>query len=208
MQSSIFGYFIYMLRTTLGYFLALIMVRFMGKRSIGELSAFDIVLMTGVGHIMSSVALDKELPLMEGILILSTIAVLEIALAFIAIKNRKIANIVNGKPTYLIKDGKLLKENMKKEKFNIYDLRQELRKKGIADENDVEKAIIEACGKFSVIKKYAEEPLRRKDLGIFKDGDSPQYLEQKFSELKSELNRLNMSLDNIIIEINKLKNKE
>ncbi|WP_054871617.1 DUF421 domain-containing protein [Caloranaerobacter sp. TR13] len=208
MQSSIFEYFTYMLRTTLGYFLALIMVRFMGKRSIGELSAFDIVLMTGVGHVMSSVALDKKLPLMEGVLILFTIAILEIALSFLAIKNRKIANIINGKPTYLIKDGKLLKENMKKEKFNIYDLRQELRKKGIADEKDVEKAIIEACGKFSVIKKYAEEPLRRKDLGIFKDGDSPQYLEQKFTELKSELNRLNMSLANIIIEINKLKNKE
>ncbi|WP_427338421.1 DUF421 domain-containing protein [Caloranaerobacter sp. DY30410] len=208
MHNSISGYFIYILRTILGYFLALIMVRFMGKRSIGELSAFDIVLITGVGHIMSSVALDKELPLMEGVLILFTIAVLEIVLSFISIKNRKISNIINGKPTYLIKDGKLLKENMKKEKFNIYDLRQELRKKGIADESDVEKAIIEACGKFSVIKKYAEEPLRRKDLGIFKDGDSPQYLEQKFAELKSELNRLNMSLDNIIIEINKLKNKE
>lgn len=208
MESSIIGYFIYMLRTTLGYFLALIMVRFMGKRSIGELSAFDVVLMTGVGHIMSSVALDKKLPLMEGVIILFTIAALEITLAFIAIKNRKIANIINGKPTYLIKDGKILKENMKKEKFNLYDLRQELRKKGIANENDVEKAVIEACGKFSVIKKYAEEPLRRKDLGIFKDGDKPHYLEQKFTELKNELNRLNRSLDDIIIEINKLKNKE
>lgn len=208
MYINFFKYLIYMLRTIGGYFLALVIVRFMGKRSIGELSAFDIVLMTGVGHIMSSVALNKKVPFIEGMLILFTIALLELALSFIAIKNRKIANIINGKPTFLIKDGKLLKENMKKEKFNIYDLRQELRKKGIDNENDVEKAIIEACGKFSVIKKYAEEPLRRKDLGIFKDGDSPQYLDQKFAELKSELNRLNTSLDNIIIEINKLKNKE
>jgi uncharacterized membrane protein YcaP (DUF421 family) len=199
---------IYLARAIAVYFISLTVVRIMGKRSIGELGAFDFVLMTGIGHILSAVALDREVPFHDGILVLVTLAVLEIILSVISLKYRRIGKIIEGKPTYLIRDGKILKANMKKEKFNLYDLRQELRKQGIDDETDVEKAIIEACGKFSVILKDAEEPLRRKDLGIYKDGDRPQYLDKKFAEMRNEIDRLNTSLNNLLVEVRSLKNKE
>lgn len=196
---------IYLARAVAVYFIALTVVRLMGKRSIGELGAFDFVLMTGIGHIMSAVALEKNVPFHDGILVLVTIAALEVILSVISLKYRWFARLVEGKPTYLIREGKLLKDNLKKEKFNLYDLRQELRKQGVDDETDVEKAIIEACGKFSVILKDSEEPLKRKDLGIYKDGDKPQYLDKRFSEVRSEIDRLNTTLNNLIIEIRKLK---
>ncbi|RKD32537.1 DUF421 domain-containing protein [Thermohalobacter berrensis] len=199
---------IYALRAIGGYFIALLVVRLMGKRSIGELGAFDFVLMTGIGHIMSSVALEKKVPFHDGVLILFVLAALELILSYISIKNRKIGKVIQGKPTYLIKDGKVLKKNLEKEKFNLYDLRQELRKQGIDDHNDIEKAVIEACGKFSVILKDSEEPIKRKDLGIYKDGDQPQYLDKKFSDLKSEIDRLNITLNNLIKEVRDLKKKE
>lgn len=199
---------IYLARAIGVYFLALLTVRLMGKRSIGELGAFDFVLMTGIGHIMSAVALERKIPFHDGILVLVTIASLEVILAVFAFKSRKFAKLIEGKPRYLIRDGKILKENMRKEKFNIYDLRQELRKLGIENEKEVEKAVIEASGSFSVILKEEEEPIKRKDLGIYADKDRPQYIDKKFYEIKSEIDRLNTTLNNLIIEVRKISNEE
>ncbi|MGO1369609.1 MAG: DUF421 domain-containing protein [Senegalia sp. (in: firmicutes)] len=195
---------IYLARAIGVYFLALITVRLMGKRSIGELGAFDFVLMTGIGHIMSAVALERKIPFHDGILVLITIAALEVILAIFAYKNRKFAKLIEGRPRYLIKDGKILKGNMKKEKFNIYNLRQELRIFGVNNEKDVEKAMIEASGKFSVILKKTEEPVKRKDIGIYKEDSRPQYIDKKIYEIKSEIDRLNITLNNLIIEIRKI----
>ncbi|MBS4537983.1 DUF421 domain-containing protein [Clostridium sp. D2Q-11] len=199
---------IYLARAVGVYFLALITVRLMGKRSIGELGAFDFVLMTGIGHIMSAVALERKIPFHDGILVLVTIALLEIVLAIFSYKSRKFGKLIEGKPRYLIRDGKILKENMRKEKFNLYDLRQELRKLGVDNEKEVKKAIIEACGKFSVILKEEEEPIKRKDLGVFKEDDRPQYIDKKFYEIRSEIDRLNTTLNNLCIEVRKLRNGE
>lgn len=199
---------IYLARAIGVYFLALLTVRLMGKRSIGELGAFDFVLMTGVGHIMSAVALERDIPFHDGILVLVTLAALEVILSIFSYKSRKFGKLMEGKPRYLIRDGKILKENMRKEKFNLYDLRQELRKKGIDNETEVEKGIIEACGKISIILKEEEEALKRKDLGVFNENGRPQYIDKKFYEIRSEIDRLNITLNNLIIEVKKSTNKE
>ncbi|KXZ39342.1 Uncharacterized membrane protein YcaP, DUF421 family [Alkalithermobacter thermoalcaliphilus JW-YL-7 = DSM 7308] len=187
----------YAVRILGGYAVALTVARLMGKRSVGELGVFDLVLMTGVGHIMSTVALDKEVPFHDAVLILMILVLLENIVSYIALKSRKLGELIEGKPMHLIRDGKLLFDNMKKEKFNERDLLQELRKKGIRKEEEVDQAIIEACGKFSVLLKEEEEPLKRKDLGIIKEGQSPKYLDDKFNEIKQELINLRREVEKI-----------
>lgn len=150
------------------YFLALLMIRLLGKRALGELGPFDFVVMTGVGHTVVSIALDKSIPFYEGIVILGTLAVLEYLVGFVSLKNQHLSNIIIGKPIILIDRGRIIKANLAKEKFNIDDLMQELRKKGIRDLCEVEKGILESCGGFSVILRKEDEPVTRRDLGITK----------------------------------------
>jgi uncharacterized membrane protein YcaP (DUF421 family) len=150
------------------YFLALLMIRLLGKRALGELGPFDFVVMTGVGHTVVSIALDKSIPFYEGIVILGTLAVLEYLVGFVSLKNQRLSNIIIGKPIILIDRGRIIKANLAKEKFNIDDLMQELRKKGIRDLCEVEKGILESCGGFSVILRKEDEPVTRRDLGITK----------------------------------------
>lgn len=156
----------YALRAVGMYFLALLMIRVLGKRALGELGPFDFVVMTGVGHMVVSIALDKSIPFYEGIVILATLAVLEFLVGFASLKNQGLSNLITGKPVVLIENGKILKKNLAREKFNVDDLLQELRKRGIRDLNDVEKGILESCGGFSVILRQEEETVTRKDLGI------------------------------------------
>lgn len=156
----------YALRAVGMYFLALLMIRVLGKRALGELGPFDFVVMTGVGHMVVSIALDKSIPFYEGIVILATLAVLEFLVGFVSLKNQGLANLIIGRPVILIENGRIIKKNLAREKFNVDDLMQELRKRGIRDVNDVEKGILESCGGFSVILRQEEEAVTRKDLGI------------------------------------------
>lgn len=156
----------YALRAVGMYFLALLMIRVLGKRALGELGPFDFVVMTGVGHMVVSIALDKSIPFYEGIVILATLAALEFLVGFASLKNQSLSNLITGKPVVLIENGKILKKNLAREKFNVDDLMQELRKHGIRDLHDVEKGILESCGGFSVILREEEETITRKDLGI------------------------------------------
>lgn len=167
---------IFALRAVGMYFLALIMIRVLGKRALGELGPFDFVVMTGVGHTVVSVALDKSIPYYEGIVILATLALLEYLMGYLALKNQTLSHLITGKPVILIDNGKIVKENMAKEKFNLDDLLQELRKRGIRNIAEVEKGILESCGGFSVIIKEEDEPVSCRDLGIKPNCDESSQL--------------------------------
>jgi uncharacterized membrane protein YcaP (DUF421 family) len=150
------------------YFLALIMIRLLGKRALGELGPFDFVVMTGVGDTVISVALDRTMPYYEGIVVLATLAILEYFIGYVGLKSGRLSNVISGVPVVLINNGRIIKENLTREKFNVDDLMQELRKKGIRNVNDVEKGILESCGGFSVILREENEAVSKKDLGIKK----------------------------------------
>mgnify|MGYP000955456539 CR=1 FL=1 len=156
----------FVLRAAAMYFMALLMVRVLGKRALGELGPFDFVVMTGVGHTVVSIALDKQLPFYEGIIILATLAVLEYMMSYAALKSHKLSNLINGKPVLLIDKGRIIKSNLAREKFNVDDLLQELRKQGIRDIDEVDKGTLESCGGFSVILKEEDEPVSLRDLGL------------------------------------------
>lgn len=177
---------IYIIRACGGYFLTLIIVRIMGKRSIGELGPFDFVLMTGIGDIMAFTVLETETPFHEGVIIMATLAIVEIMLSKITLKNKKMAIMIEGRPTKLIEDGKLIEENMVKEKISYFDIRKELRDHGIDDESQIKVATIESCGKFTVILKEEEDVVSRKDF-------------------KNEIDKLNKTINNLIIEVRKQK---
>lgn len=156
----------FVIRAVIMYVMALVMIRLLGKRALGELGPFDFVVMTGVGHTVVSVALDRSIPYYEGLIILATLAGLEYIMGILALKSQSLSNIIIGKPVVLIENGRIIRENLAREKCNVDDLMQELRKQGIRDIDEVERGILESCGGFSVILKEGDEPVTRRDLGI------------------------------------------
>lgn len=162
----------FILRAILMYLVALVVIRSMGKRALGELGLFDFVVMTGVGHILTSVALDQSLPFYEGVGVLVTLAAMEWLSGYLSIKNQRIARLISGCPVIMIENGRVIKENLSKEKFNVDDLLQELRKQGVRDIREVEKGILEPSGGFSIILRESFEPVTRGELGIKWEPDS------------------------------------
>ncbi|MGE5328814.1 MAG: DUF421 domain-containing protein [Deltaproteobacteria bacterium] len=143
-----------------------ILARFMGKKQIAQLSFFDYVVGISIGSIAAGFSIDPRISYQNGIISLIIWSLLSIIVAYLSLKNLKARKLLEGVSTILIENGKIIEENLRKERFNIDDLTEELRMKGAFNIADVEFAILETSGRISVKLKSQKQPLTPSDMGI------------------------------------------
>lgn len=140
-----------LVRTVIIYFVVFLIMRSMGKREIGKLSVFDLVISVMIAEIAVIVIEDMERSMWEGIMPMIILLLIQVGIAFIALKNRKIRLWFDGKPSFIIAKGKINREVMRKQRYNLDDLMQQLRENRVSSLADVEFAILETTGKLSVV---------------------------------------------------------
>lgn len=141
------------LRTVLIYVVMYLIIRLMGKREIGKLSVFDLVISIMIAEIAAIMIEDRERPLWEGLLPMGVLAATQILLALISLKSRTLRVLFDGKPSYLIENGKLNIKEMKKQRYTLDDLMLQLRENKVMNVADVEFALLESTGKLTVTTK-------------------------------------------------------
>ncbi|MCJ8011709.1 DUF421 domain-containing protein [Paenibacillus sp. KQZ6P-2] len=140
-------------RTVLMYFAILLTLRIMGKREIGKLSIFDLVISVMIAEIGVFVLEDVKRPILDGILPMATLVIIQVSIAYISLKSRKVRLLFDGQPSILVSKGKLQRSEMKKQRYNLDDLLLHLRGQNIHNIADVEFAILENSGHLTVIPK-------------------------------------------------------
>lgn len=148
-------------RTVLVYFIVFLTLRIMGKREIGKLSVFDLVISIMIAEIAVFVLEDLDKPILEGILPMMTLVGIQIFIAFISLKSEKLRRLIEGKPAYIIQNGQLNRNVMKNHRYNLDDLLLQLRQSKITDVADVEFAILEPSGKLTVVEKKSPVPPKK-----------------------------------------------
>lgn len=144
-------------RTVLVYFIVFLTMRIMGKREIGKLSIFDLVISIMIAEIAVFVLEDMKKPLLEGVLPMFTLVGIQILIAFVSLKSEKLRRLFEGKPAYIIHNGQLDRKVMKQHRYNLDDLLLQLRQSKVTNVADVEFAILEPSGKLTVVEKKTEE---------------------------------------------------
>lgn len=146
-------YLIIVSRTIILYLLILFLFRIMGKREIGELSLFDFVVFMMIAE-MAAVSIENTNdPIMRTIVPMSLLMLIQILFAFISLKSKRFRELVDGRPSIIINNGKIDEGVMRKQQYNIDDLLMQLREKNIRNIADVEFAILETSGKLSILEK-------------------------------------------------------
>jgi uncharacterized membrane protein YcaP (DUF421 family) len=140
-------------RTILTYFVVFLMLRLMGKREIGKLSVFDLVISIMIAEIAVFVIEDTKKPLVEGILPMVTLVGIQILIAYITLKNLWLRQVIDGVPSIIIDNGKIQRDEMKRQRYNLSDLMLQLRQNHISNVDDVAFAILETTGKLTVVRK-------------------------------------------------------
>ncbi|NSL53071.1 DUF421 domain-containing protein [Calidifontibacillus erzurumensis] len=185
-----------------------------GKKQVAQLSYFDYVTRITLGGVAAIMAVDVDMPYFYGVLVIVVWVGVTYLFDLIALKNKVVRDFIDGKGTVLIKDGKIMEDNLKKEQFTTDMLLKQLRTKNAFNVADVEFAVLEPTGELNVLLKPDRRPITLKDLNVkVPDESEPQtvIMDGKiFHEplatiglnpawLRTELDKLGVALENVFL---------
>jgi uncharacterized membrane protein YcaP (DUF421 family) len=155
-----------LVRSTIAFFSLLIFTRIIGKEQISQLTFFDYVLGISIGSIAASLTTDLSSRAWPHWIGLLTWAVLGYLMELITMKWRYAAKYLEGEPTIVIMNGKIMESALKKLKYRVSDILALRRNQGVFDVNQVDFAIIEPNGQISILKKPEYQNVINKDMNI------------------------------------------
>jgi uncharacterized membrane protein YcaP (DUF421 family) len=158
--------FILLIRTAILYLLVVFTLRIMGKRQIGQLQPYELVIAIMISDLASMPMQDTRIPLLHGIIPIITLLILQVIISLLELKSDKFRNIMDGKPNIVIKNGKFQIPVLRSQIYSVNDIMEELRIKGYFNINEIEYAILETNGELSIIPKSELEPATKKDLKL------------------------------------------
>lgn len=153
-------------RTLVSALILFVLTRLLGKRQISQLSFFEYITGITIGSITAYLSVDVDTHWYLGIISMAVWFLVSLGIEFVTIKSKKARDWIESKATVLIKDGKVMEENMKKEKLTNDELLEQLRKKSIFQASQVEFAVIEPDGSINALLKKEYQPLTPSHLGI------------------------------------------
>lgn len=152
-----YDYLLVSLKTILFLAVIIIILKIMGKRELGQLNTFDVVIFFVMSELFSlSIDSPSENVLLTLIPIF-IIFILQISISYVVLKSNKLRKILEENPAFIINNGEINFKNMKKLRYNIDDLMQQIRMQGIDNISEVKFAVLESNGNLSVIKKGEEK---------------------------------------------------
>jgi uncharacterized membrane protein YcaP (DUF421 family) len=134
------------------YLVVLIGVRLSGKREVGQMTPFDLTLLLLLSNAVQNAMTGPDTSVWGGVVAAGTLLVMNYVIAEVAGVNRRFRKFVEGQPSLLIHDGKIISAHMAKEHVSADELHRALREHGIADYKDVALAVLEVDGSISCLK--------------------------------------------------------
>ena len=148
------------------YIIVLIVMRFMGKREIGQLQPFELVISIMIADLASTPMSEIGIPITNGIIPILGLLVMHLLISLLNMKSIRAREILCGKPRILIYRGRIDENALIRERFTINELEERLRGKDVMNLSDVEYAILETSGEISVILKPNKRTVTPEDLNI------------------------------------------
>jgi uncharacterized membrane protein YcaP (DUF421 family) len=145
-----------LVRSGIMYLAALLVVRFIGKRGLGQLSPFEYLLVVAMGSATGDPMFYPEVPILHGVVVLATLVFLQKSVLNFAERSRPVASLVESTPALLVRDGHWLDDKLKSEDVSIDELLMKLRESGVRDIGEVEFAFLEPSGHLSVFRLRPE----------------------------------------------------
>lgn len=163
------------IRTIFLYIIVLIVMRLMGKREIGQLQPFELVVSILIADLASIPMADSGIPITNGIIPILGLLVMHLLISLINIKSMKARELLCGKPSILIYRGRIDEKMLKKERFTLNELQERLRGNNIVNIGDVEYAILETSGQLTVIPKPNKRNTIPQDFNIMPEYEGITY---------------------------------
>jgi uncharacterized membrane protein YcaP (DUF421 family) len=143
------------------YLFVYLLLRALGKRELGELTAFELVLLFVVGDLVQQSITQNDTSLTAAVLAIGTISMLILAQSYAVFRWRRSRPVLEGRPVVLLLDGRPIEGALHSERMTVDDLENSARAEGIANLADVRIAILEIDGKVSFITRGEDRPVSK-----------------------------------------------
>lgn len=188
-------YFSIILKTLFMYVFIIIVYRLMGKKEVGQLSIIDLIVSILIAELVA-LAISTEKSIFVSVVPISILVLVQILVSYLSLKSEKLRDIIDGKPTILIKNGKLNFTAMSKIRYSLDDLIMQLRLQGVKSIDKVKYAILENNGQLSIFDDNSEYPMPVILDGIV-DFDVLKELKKDFNWLNKLLKEKNIKLEDV-----------
>ncbi|MGZ8475396.1 MAG: DUF421 domain-containing protein [Candidatus Limnocylindria bacterium] len=141
------------IRATVIFFALYLLVRLLGKRELAQLTPFELIVLVVTGDLIQQGVTHNDFSLTGAILAVATFAFWASVLSWITYLSRRAERFLDGQPRVIVRDGLILRENLRHDRLTEAEIQSEMRLAGIAHVRDVAWAILERTGKMSFIKR-------------------------------------------------------
>ena len=155
-----------LIRTVILYILIIAGVRLMGKRQVGELEPSELVLSLLIADLASVPMQDLGIPLHAGVVPILALLSLTMILSVLTMKSIRFRTLMCGRPSIVVRDGKVDQGEMRRNRLTVDELLEELRGQGVTDLKDVQYAVLETSGQVSVLLRPQAQPVTPRQLSL------------------------------------------
>ena len=137
----------------LAYAALVLLLRISGKRTLARMNAFDFIVTVAIGAVFGRVVTARSVALAEAVAAFALLVILQYIMSALQIRFPAFASAVTSPPTLLFYSGRVLHQNLRKERLTEPELQTAIREHGVGSYNEVEAVVLESDGRFAVIKK-------------------------------------------------------
>ena len=163
-------------RTVILYFLIMIGLRLMGKRQIGELEPSELVLTMMISDLATVPMQDFGIPLLAGVIPILILLSLTLLMSQFSLLNLRFRALMCGTPAILIRNGKLQQAAMRKNRYTLDELLEQLRGQGYVSVDEVRWAVLENSGQLSILPWARQRPPTAEELGLTPEEDELPFI--------------------------------
>ena len=138
------------IKTIIIYLFVLLAVRLMGKREIGQLQPLELVVIIIIADVASTPMEEVGTPILQGIIPIFALVVAQLVLSYLNIKFPYLHKLICGKASVLISKGVIVEENLRRQRYTLDGLIEQMRVAGYPNISEIEYAILENNGTLSV----------------------------------------------------------
>lgn len=146
-------------KTLILYIVIIIAYRIMGKKEVGELSIIDLIVTILIAELAAISIEEVKKSIFVSIVPIMVLVIIQIGLSYFSLKNQKLRDFIDGKPSVIIKNGRVVFSQMTKLRYSLDDLLSQLREKGIKNIEEVDYAVLENSGNLSVFQNTKDYPI-------------------------------------------------
>lgn len=149
-------WWLFVVRAVAVYAVLMVLIRMSGKRTMGQFTPFDMLLIVLLGNAVQNSLLGKDTSLGGGLLLAVTLIVINWCVAFVTSRSGRVERVVEGVPVVLARDGQLFRSVLKRELVSEQDFNEALRQNGQMTLTDVRIALLETNGSISVVPRDSD----------------------------------------------------